>query len=349
MADYSLYSRVRRWPRRILYTMLVLLVLVAGSVIVVRRVYDANLKPVSSSTEQIAFVVPSGASVHEIGTDLHKAGLIRQVWAFERYVRNANLGSKLQAGTYKFSQSQDVQTISAMMAQGKVAVDLITLLPGQRIDQLREAFIRAKFDPAAVDEAFDPAQYADSPALADKPTGTSLEGFLYPDSYQKDANTDPKVIVEAALKEMEEHLTTERRTAFAAHGLTVYQAVTMASIIEREVSNAGDRAQVAQVFYKRMATGMHLESDVTAFYGAIKDGKKPAISYDSPYNTYKVLGLPVGPISNVSDSSLDAVAHPADSDWLYFVAGDDGKTYFSKTLEDHEALTAEHCHKLCSQ
>jgi UPF0755 protein len=347
--NYSLYSRVRRWPRRILYTILVLLVLLIGSVVVVRQVYDQNLRAVSSSTEQIAFAVPSGASVKEIGTDLHKAGLIRQVWAFERYVRNENLGSRLQAGTYKFSPSQDVRSIASMMAEGKVAVDLITILPGQRIDQLREAFIRAKFDPAAVDSALDPTQYADSPALADKPGSASLEGFLYPDSYQKDANTDPKIIVQASLKEMETRLTPDRRAAFAAHGLSVYQAVTMASVIEREVSNAGDRAQVAQVFYKRMATGMHLESDVTAFYGAIHDGKTPSVNYVSAYNTYKVAGLPIGPISNVSENSLEAVAHPADTDWLYFVAGDDGKTYFSKTLEDHEALTAAHCHKLCSQ
>jgi UPF0755 protein len=349
MASYTLYSRLRRWPKRILYTMIALVLISVTSVVVVRRVYDANLGPVSTSTEQIGFVVPSGASVNQIGNDLHKAGLIRQTWAFERYIRARNLGSKLQAGTYKFSPSQNVASIANMMAEGKVAVDLITLLPGQRIDQLKEAFIRAKFDSAAVDTAFDPAQYASSPALADKPANASLEGFLYPDSYQKDANTDPKVIVQAALDEMEQRLTPERRAAFAAHGLSVYQAVTMASIIEREVSNAGDRAQVAQVIYKRMASNMKLESDPTAYYGAIKDGRAPSLSYDSPYNTYKIQGLPVGPISNVSESSLDAVAHPADTDWLFFVAGDDGKTYFSKTLEEHQALTAAHCHKLCSQ
>jgi UPF0755 protein len=231
--NYSLYSRVRRWPKRILYTMMVLLLILVGSIVVIRRVYDENLKPVSSSTEQIAFVVQSGASVKEIGAGLHKAGLVRQVWAFERYIRNNNLGSKLQAGTYKFSPSQDARSIAAMMAEGKVAVDLITLLPGQRIDQLHDAFIAAKFDPQAVAQAFDPANYAGSPALADKPLTASLEGFLYPDSYQKNAGTDPKLIVRAALAEMETRLTPERRAAFAAHGLSVYQAVTMASMSPR--------------------------------------------------------------------------------------------------------------------
>lgn len=348
MAEYSLYSRVRRWPKRILYTMLVLTLLVAGSVVVVRRMYDENLKPVSAVTEQKVFVVQSGASVREIATGLHGQGLIREVWAFEWYVRDNNLRSKLQAGTYRFSPAQSIPDIAIKMAEGKVAVDLITLLPGQRIDQLREAFIKAKFDPVAVDAALDPLRYSDSPALADMPAGANLEGFLYPDSYQKDANTDPSVIVRAALTEMEARLTPSIRAAFARQGLSVYQGVTLASVVEREVSNVSDRQQVAQVFLKRLKNNQPLESDVTAFYGAILDGKPQSVDYPSSYNTYMVKGLPRGPISNVTESSLNAVASPAQTDWLYFVAGDDGKTYFSKTLQEHEALVAQHCRKLCS-
>lgn len=349
MPDFSLYKRHRQWPRRIWYTIAALVVLVIGSVIYIRRMYDENLRPVSDSTVQTVFVVRSGASVHEIGVDLHEAGLIRQVWAFERYASLTKLGNKLQAGTYRFSPSQSVIDITGMMAEGKVAVDLITILPGQRLDQLREAFISAKFDPGAVDAAFEPTQYQDSPALADKPAGASLEGFLYPDSYQKDANTDPRVIVRAALAEMEARLTPQLRASFASRGLTVYRAVTLASVIEREVSHPADRAQVAQVFYKRMNSDMALESDATAIYGAVLAGQKRAtVTFESAYNTYSNKGLPPGPISNVTESSLNAVARPANSDWLYFVAGDDGKTYFSKTLEEHEALTEQHCKKLCS-
>jgi UPF0755 protein len=349
MPDYSLYSRVRRWPRRILYTMLVVVLIVMGSVIFIRRMYDQNLKPVSESSEQKVFIVEIGSSPAEIGDGLEKAGLIRNSTAFEWYVKNTSLRNKLQAGTYKFSPSYGVIKIAHIIADGKVAVDLITLLPGQRIDQLRQAFIDAKFDPAAVDAALEPSQYADSPALADKPASATLEGFLYPDSYQKDATTDPKVIVRAALSEMETRLTPNVRAAFAARGLSVYQAVTLASVVEREVSNAGDRAQVAQVFFKRINSSMALESDATAIYGAVLAGeKKPSVRFESIYNTYSHKGLPPGPISNVTESSLNAVASPAQTDWTYFVAGDDGKTYFSKTLEEHESLTAQHCKKLCS-
>jgi UPF0755 protein len=94
---------------------------------------------------------------------------------------------------------------------------------------------------------------------------------------------------------------------------------------------------------------MLLQSDPTAFYGAAKDGQEPSLRHDSPYNTYLYKGLPPGPISNVSESSLRAVAFPAQTDWLYFVAGDDGKTHFSKTLEKHNELTRKYCKKLCGE
>lgn len=172
---------------------------------------------------------------------------------------------------------------------------------------------------------------------------------MYPESYQKSAGTDPKTIIGLSIEEMEKRLTPELRADFAKQGLSVYQAVTLASVVEKEVSNAQDRAQVAQVFYKRLKNGMALESDATAIYGAVLAGEaRPSVRFESAYNTYSNKGLPPGPISNVTDSSLKAVARPANTDWTYFVSGDDGKTHFSKTLAEHEALTAQYCRKLCS-
>lgn len=349
MSEYSAFPRGRRWPKRVIYSIIVLVILVLVGAVMVRQMYGSNLQPVSNNTTEKVVVVQSGASVTEIGDLLQDQGLIRQVWAFERYVRNTRLGSKLQAGTYKLSPSQSVQDIVDDMVNGRVAVDLVTILPGQRIDQVKKAFLEAKFDAAAVEAAFDPTVYAGSPTLADKPAGASLEGFLYPDSYQKDASTDPKVIIEQSLAEMEARLTPARRAAFAAQGLSVFQAVTLASVVEREVNHDTDRAQAAQVFLKRMKEGMPLESDVTVLYGAVNAGQAPSLDYDSPYNTFTNKGLPVGPISNVTESSLQAVANPAKTDWVFFVAGDDGKTYFSRTLAEHEALVKQYCRKLCGQ
>ena len=176
----------------------------------------------------------------------------------------------------------------------------------------------------------------------------SLEGYLYPETFHRTATTSPEEIIKQSLDEMQKHLTPDLRAAIVRQGLTVHDGIKLASIIEQEVSNPEDKKVVAQVFLKRLREGIALESDPTALYGAVKDGAEPSLQYDSPYNTYNNRGLTPTPISNVSQSSLEAVAHPANTDYLYFVAGDDGKTYFSRTLSEHEALTEQHCKKLCN-
>jgi UPF0755 protein len=177
----------------------------------------------------------------------------------------------------------------------------------------------------------------------------TLEGLLWPDSYQRDEGTDPSVIIRESLLAMGEHLTPDVQAAFAAEGLTTYQGVILASVVIQEVNKATDQTQAAQVFLSRLKSNIMLGSDVTVRYGAIAAGKSPSLTYDSAYNTHLHLGLPPSPISTVNESSLQAAAHPASTDWLFFVTGDDGTTHFSKTLEEHEALTAKYCHDLCSE
>jgi UPF0755 protein len=345
----SVSSSSGRIPRRILIVAAVLLIALIGSVMVVRSFYYEKLKPVSNSQTVEIVTIETGTPSTVIGETLQKRGLIRSGSIFQWYIRTNNVRDKLQAGTYALRPSMSVQQIVDVLVNGSVKSDLVTILPGQRIDQIRQTLINAGFKPEAVDIALEPATYPGHPALADKPAGASLEGFIYPDSYQKDSATVPSTVVREALDEMASKLTPDLRAAYASHGLSIYQGVTLASMIEKEVSKQSDRAQAAQVFLSRIQKGIDLGSDVTAYYGAIIAGKPPTVSYDSPYNTRIHSGLPVGPISNASSSSLQAVANPAPTDWLYFVAGDDGVTYFSKTLQEHEALTAQHCHALCAE
>lgn len=334
--------------RPLLVVVFVLVLSLIGSVVYVRHQYYEMLKPLSASQKSQLFTVELGSTAAEIGAQLKEAGLIKETWAFEWYIRNNNLRDKLQAGSYYLRPNQSVQEITNVLTQGKVATDLITILPGQRLDQLRQSFIRSGFATDEVDAALDPTKYKDHAALADKPANANLEGYLYPESFQKHADTKPSEIITASLDEMQKRLTPEVRAGFVKQGLTVHQGVILASIVEQEVSNQADRPKVAQVFLTRLKQDMQLGSDVTAFYGAIKAGKTPSVTYDSPYNTRIHTGFPPGPISNVTGSSLSAVASPANTDFLYFVAGDDGVTYFSHTLAEHEALTAEHCKKLCN-
>ncbi|HSX34760.1 MAG TPA: endolytic transglycosylase MltG, partial [Candidatus Saccharimonadales bacterium] len=214
--------------------------------------------------------------------------------------------------------------------------------------QIRATLISYGFSEKEVDAALDPESHLANPALVDKPDGASLEGYIYPDSYEKTSGTDPHEIIAQALGEMNKTLTPALRDSFAEQGLSTYQALIIASMVEKEVSTQNDRNQVAQVFIKRLHDGMLLGSDVTAFYGAITANQKPSVTYDSPYNTLLHKGLPPTPISNVSASSLKAVANPSQTDWVYFVTGDDGVTHFSHTLDEHNAAVSQYCHKLCS-
>jgi UPF0755 protein len=278
---------------------------------------------------------------------LQEKGLIKSAFSFDIYTRINNNRGKLQAGGYKFTPSQSVPEIVEHLVNGDVATDLFTILPAQRLEQIRASFIESGYSQTEVQQAFKPENYANHRALVGKPAGAGLEGYLYPDSYQISDQTTVEEIVTASLDEMADALTAEVRAKYEQEGLSIFEAITLASIVEREVSNSDERAIVAQVFLKRYKAGIMLGSDPTALYGALLVGIEPSVFADTPYNTRLYVGLPPGPINNVSKASLEAVAFPADTDYLFFVSGDDGKTYFSNTLEEHEALTAQHCIELC--
>jgi UPF0755 protein len=340
----------RRVPRRVWGLLLGLALLLVGGVIIVRHVYYTDLQPVSGDQQTRIITIAEGSSVRQIADQLEKQHMIRSAWALELYAHSQQLTDQFQAGTYAFSPSETTTAIVGTMTKGKVTTKLVTIIPGRRIDQVRADLINDGFSPASVDSALQPAQYADLPALAYLPTGVnSLEGLLWPDSFEKDADTQPSVIIRESLVEMGQHLTPSLQQAYASEGLTVYQGLTLASIVEQEVNKPTDQTQVAQVFLSRLKAGMTLGSDVTADYGAIAAGQSPSLNYDSSYNTLLHPGLPPTPISTVTIGALNAVAHPAATNWLYFVTGDDGTTYYSTTLQDHQAQTQQYCHKLCSE
>lgn len=337
-----------RFPRRLLIAGVMLLLLIVAAAGVVRHVYNQNLRPVSSSQQTVIITIPTGSSVKEISALLSDAGVIRNNWVFEWYVHSHELSNRLRAGTYAFSPSQPLNEIVDTLAVGEVTTRLVTIIPGRRIDQVRADLINDGFPVNDVDLALDISQYSDLPVMGYVPRDTTtLEGLLFPDSYQRTEDTTASEVVKRSLEEMGKYLTPTLQQKFASRGLTVYQGIILASMIEREVANEQDRPQVAQVFLSRLQKDMTLGSDVTAIYGAIKDGAEPSVRHDSAYSTSRNKGLPPTPISTISESSLNAAANPAATDWLYFVSGDDGTTHFSKTLPEHEANTNRYCTKLC--
>jgi UPF0755 protein len=308
--------------------------------------YNDNLQPRSDSSEHIRLKVESGASAESIAGSLEEKGLIRSSLALLIYMKLNGLAN-LKSGSYVFSPNQTPQEIVAWLIDGKVDTFKVTLIPGNTLAKIRRALIASGYASSEVDQALN-AKYS-HPLLADKPPGTSLEGYIYPDTYLVTSDTTVKQLLTLSFDEFEKQLQKNKiREQLASINFTLHQGITLASIIEKEVSNAQDRRQVAQVFEKRLHDGMMLGSDVTYIYAAGLLGVTPSSSLDSPYNTRKYRGLPPGPISNFSLSALDAVVRPASGSYLYFVAGDDGNTYFAYTLAEHQDNVNKYCHKLCA-
>ena len=336
------FNKSRSKSRKSLIILTVVALVILGLVIagfMVRRTYQENLKPLSTISKTHVVTIEEGSTTAEIADVLYGKGVIKSDWAFEWYVRNEQLRDQLKAGTYSVDQNQSVQQIVEVLVSGKVATNLVTILPGKRLEETKKDLLAAGFTESEIDKAFNPDLYAKHPALSDKPKSASLEGYVYPETFQMTADTSLEDIINLSLDELDAKLTPEVRRAINEKGFTIHEAVTLASIIEGEVTSNEDRAQVAQVFLKRLKDGVRLESNATDEYSEIN----PA------YNTYKIDGLPPGPVSNFTASALTSIAYPAQTDWMYFVSGDDKKTHFSRTLKEHEANIEKYCTTLCGR
>lgn len=345
---YMFRNRHKRIPNRIWLVLFSLIVIFVGISFFVDRIYYEKLAPASASPKSQIITIKPGSSIRQIGDLLEQKGLIQSSWAMQLYVDTKNYNNNLQAGTYALSADETTQQIVNTMVTGHIQTNLVTILPGRRIDQVRDDLINSGYAPGQVDSALNPALYRSLPVLAFLPKNAStLEGMLWPDSFERNATTPVTSIISESLNEMASHLNTTVQAQFAAQGLSTYQGLILSSIVNQEVSKPTDQAQVAQVFLSRLQAGSMLQSDITAFYGAIENGQKPSITYDSPYNTYLHTGLPPTPVSSISLASLNSVTHPASTSWLYFVAGDNGTTYFANTSAEQQANVAQYCHKLC--
>ncbi len=339
--------RKRRSLKWLWVSLLILLVLLIAAAGAAYWWYNDNLRPRSDSSEHINFKVDSGASVDTVASLLEQKGLVRSSLAVIIYMK-LNDATNIKSGVYMFAPNQTPQEIVAWLIDGKVNTFKITIIPGNTLAKIKKSLIAAGYDKGEIDQAFK-ATYK-HPLFTDKPPGTSLEGYIYPDTYLVTSDTTVKQLLILSFDEFEKQLLKNKiREQLASINFTLHQGVTLASIIEKEVSHDQDRRQVAQVFEKRLHDGMMLGSDVTYIYAAGLLGVKPSSSVDSPYNTRKYMGLPPGPIANFSMSALNAVIRPASGSYLYFVAGDDGNTYFAYTLAEHEANINKYCHELCSQ
>ena len=332
------------------------LVLLVGAAVITW--YMLALRPVANNdADKVQVVIKEGSSPVQIGKLLEEKQVIHSQFAFDIYTRLSKSRNKLQAGAYMLSPGLSTPQIAERLTKGSTEEYTVTFYPGATLNSVktadktpshRQVLEKLGFSDDEIDAGFT-ADYSDLPLFADKPATADLEGYIYGQTYQVAAGSTVEQILRRTFTEYYAQIEKSNLIeGFKKQGLNLYQGITLASIIQREVSDAADQKQVAQVFFTRLADGMMLGSDVTYQYAADKMGVPRDHTLDSPYNTRIKTGLPPGPIGSPGITALQAVANPAPGDYVYFLSGDDHKTYFAHTNEEHEANIVNHCAYKCS-
>lgn len=318
--------------------------------------YQVQLSPVdSNNTSKSKIEIVANSSPKEIATLLEEKGVIRSAAAFSWYTRFEGVQNKLQAGAYRLSPSESTSEIVKHLVDGSVDTFSITFYPGatlvdrvskfeKRID-VTSVLQKAGYSDVEISAALN--KKYEHPLFEGKPASADLEGYVFGETYQFNSGVTVEEVLTRTFDEFYKWVVQDSLiSAYKQQGLSLYQGITLASIVQRE-SGGDDKAQIAQVFYNRLAANMTLGSDVTYQYIADKTGVTRDPNLDSPYNTRRYTGLPPGPIAVPGLSALKAVAAPSGGDYLYFLSGDDHVTYFGRTLAEHEANIANHCKLKC--
>ena len=309
-------------------------------------------KPLVPS-EKAKVLFPQGTPTARIFQSLEKEGVVLDAKLAEIYYRVYRSGTPLQAGEYEFDRPTPIDEIINRMARGDVVQYAIVVPEGLTAEETFQLFWgRGIGGPEAFRRAL-----ADTELLPGLTRGVNdLEGFLFPETYVVTRSTSARQIVDRMVDQFRRHFTPELREKAQALGLTPRQAVTLASIIEKESALKQEGPLIAAVYLNRLKKGMRLQADPTVAYALKRDGKwtgslhRSDYAYDSPYNTYVAEGLPPGPICNPGVAALTAAVSPARADYLYFVADNTGGHTFTRTFEEHlQAITAAHRVRLAGQ
>lgn len=324
---------------------LLLLVIVLSAAGAATLVYRRLLEPFKGyqSGEQFVDVMP-GTSTRTIGQQLVDAGVVRNELMFRAALWRTGLARELKAGEYRFDTPMTPVAVVEKIARGDVYVRRLTFPEGLTIAEMARIFDARGFGPAQTFEAA--AKNVSLIASLDR-EADDLEGYLFPETYTLPRRTSAERLVELMVERFKAVFTTELQQAAAANGLTVRQAVALASIVEKETGQTSERPLVAAVYRNRLRIGMGLQCDPTVIYALQRAGRytgnltREDLSVDSPYNTYRYAGLPPGPIAAPGRGSLEAAVTPADVDYLYFVSRNDGSHVFARTLPEHNANVRE--------
>jgi len=290
--------------------------------------------PAEKGGDDQVFFVREGATLNVVAGELESQGIITGKRLFLLWARLMGYSRSIKAGEYRLSSAMPPLKILETLSKGTVITHPVTIPEGYTIKQIGELLEEKGL---VKNEEF--LAITGDPDVAKRYgiSGHSLEGYLYPDTYQFGRGLSPMSVVEVMVKHFWE-VTGPLREKIEQSGMTIEEVITLASIVEKETGRAEERPIIASVFLNRLKKRMRLETDPTVIYG-IKDFSgnltKKHLTQRTPYNTYVIRGLPPGPIANPGKEAIEAVLFPAKTDYLYFVSKNDGSHYFSKTLTEH--------------
>lgn len=317
--------------------LLALLVAAAGATAVRRA-----LAPAGGMGPAVVFTVGRGEPLAAIANNLQRAGLVRNAKAVVWLARYRGLDQSLRAGEFQVSPAQTPDAILDHLAHGQVVTYEVAIPEGFRLEQIARRLEAAGLTDAAAFEAI-----ARDPETAAKlgVDGETLEGYLYPETYRLPHGLDPLEVASVLVKQFLE-VWSGIEAAAREQNLSMREVVILASIVEKESGVAEERPLIASVFRNRLARRMRLETDPTVIYGIENfDGnlrRSDLENAENPYNTYKIPGLPPGPIASPGAEALRAVVNPAESQFLYFVSRNDGTHQFSQTYREHEVAVTHY-------
>lgn len=328
--------------KKLLIFFAIFLVIIGISASLLVRQYNKDLVSSVGAGEAKVFTVKTGDDAEIVADNLTKERLIRSKWSFLVYLRLNNLNNKIQAGTYKIAPTETMLAIINKLTGGEVAKKRVTIREGLTLKKMAPLFEKADIIKEA--EFFEAVKVISSEQktkfdfLKSVPAISGLQGYLFPDTYLFEYGTTASEVVNAMLGNFETK-TTGLIPGFKTQGLTLHQGVTLGSMVEAEARDEEQRRTIAGIILNRLRAGMLLQIDATVNFITGRTGSSPTgaeLAIDSPYNTYKHVGLPPGPIGAPGLSSLSAVSNPTKTNYFFYCHDKNGKIYYGRNFEEHQ-------------
>ncbi len=324
------------YNKKIIRYFLIFLIIILAGIYIWQGIYLPKNK---SSKKEIIFTIKKGEGGREIATNLENVGLVKVGTLFRVYNIFKGTSGKLQAGEYLLSSSMAIPEITYKFISGDVIKIAITFPEGFTIDEIEgRLFEKGFIEKSKIKNQKSKIFKQEFKFLESVPDEANLEGFLFPDTYQFINKISAEEIIKIMLENFDNKMKKEMKEEVDRQGKTIFEIITMASMIEKEVKALEDKKIVSGILWKRLENNIPLQVDATISYITGKKGIDISIEetkIDSPYNTYKYRGLPLGPISNPGLESIIAAIYPESSDYWYYLSTPEGETIFSKTLEEH--------------